>query len=106
MKIIIGVLLIGLLISVSTGAYQPSFTYLSGFDSTTLVNVVDDAINYCGKSVESLIAFYQDFTESSKIVYFFKSYLPPDQNPGTIALLGCGLVGLWGYGRVRRSRRK
>jgi hypothetical protein len=38
---------------------------------------------------------------SSKIVDFFKFYLPLDQNPGTIALLGCGLAGLWGYGRKR-----
>lgn len=104
MKIIIGVLLIGLLISVSTGAYQPSFTSFSGFDSTMLVNVVDGAFNYGGKAVESLIDFYRNIIESSKIAYFFNNYLPPDLKPGTIVLLGCGVMGLWGYGRRRMKK--
>ena len=104
MKIIIGVLLIGLLIGVSTGAYQLSFTSFSGFDSTMLVNVVDGAFNYGGKAVETLIAFYQNITESSRIVYFFNNYLPPDLNPGTIVFLGFGVMGLWGYGRRRMKK--
>ena len=104
MKIMIGVLLIGLLLCVSVGIYQPSFTTLSGFDSATLVNVMDDAIDYCGKAVEGSVVFYQDFMASSKIVYFFKYYLPPGQNPGTIVLLGCGFVGLWGFGRKRMKK--
>ena len=99
MKIIIRVLLIGLLICVSTGAYQPSLTSFSGFDSTMLVNVVDGAFDYGGKAVESLIDFYHNVLESSKFVYVFNNYLPPDLIPGTIVLLGCGVIGLWGYGR-------
>ena len=104
MKIMIGVLLIGLLLSVSVGVYQPSFTTLSRFDSNTLVNVIYDAINYCGKAVEIAIAFYQDFMASNKIVYLFKYYLPPDQNHGTIVLLGCGFLGLWGYSMKRMKK--
>jgi len=66
--------------------------------------MIGNAINCVMDSVESLIAFYQDFMESSKIVYFFKYYLQPGQKPGTIALLGCGFVGLWGYGRMRMKK--
>ena len=104
MKITIGVLFISLLLSVSMGVYQTSFTTSSGFGSTTLLNVIDDAINYCEENVESLSAYYHDFMASSKIVYFFKYYLPPDHRPGTIVLLGCGFVGLWGYGRKRMKK--
>jgi hypothetical protein len=104
MKNIIGVLLIGLFLVVSTAGSQPSFAKLPGFDVNTLLNVMDDAINYCGNAVEILIASYQTLTESSKIVYFFKYYIPPDhQNPGTIMLLGCCFVGLW-YGRKRMKK--
>jgi len=60
MKIMIGILIIGFLLIVSVGGYQPSFTTLSGFDSTTLVNVIDDAINYCEENVESLSACYEE----------------------------------------------
>ena len=41
---------------------------------------------------------------SSKIVSFFKYYLPPDRKPGAILLLGCGLVGLAAYGRRRLKK--
>jgi len=41
---------------------------------------------------------------SSKIVSFFKYYLPPDRMPGAILLLGCGLVGLAAYGRRRLKK--
>jgi len=98
------VLLTGLFLVISTAAYQPSFTKLSGFDVNTLLSVIDDAINYCGKAVESLIAFYQTLTESSKNMYFFKYYIPPDdQKPGTIMLLGCCFVGLW-YDKNRMKK--
>ncbi len=106
MKIAIGILLAGLVLGVSTGAYHPSPATLSGFDSTTLCNAMDDAIDQCGKVIESLRDGYHDFMASSRIVYFFKNLLPPDQKPGTIALLGCGLVGLWGYGRGWGSGRR
>ena len=56
MKVMIGILIIGLLLIVSMGGYQPSFTTLYGFNSSTLVNVIDDAINYCEEKVESLSA--------------------------------------------------
>jgi hypothetical protein len=106
MKIIIGILFIGLLLSDRGGAYQPSFTTLSNFDSGMLLNLIDDAIDYCVKNVESLSAYYHDFMSSSKIVYFIKYYLPPDQRPGTIVLLGCGFVfvGVWGYGWKRMKK--
>jgi len=99
MIIIIGVLFICLLLNAYAGDYLPSFISLSGFDSTTLLNVIDGTINYCKIIVESLSACYHDFMASSKIVSFFKYYLPYDQNPGTMVLLGFGFVGLWGYGR-------
>ena len=102
MKLVIGALLIGLLISISMGANQPSFTSLSRFDSTTPANVVSDVIDFCVKSVECLIANYQDFMESNKIVFFIKSSLLPDLPPSTIPLLlGGGLLGLLGYGTWR-----
>ena len=41
---------------------------------------------------------------SSKIVYFFNYYLPPDRKPGAIMLLGFGLVGLAAYGRRRLKK--
>ena len=104
LKMFIAVLVIGLLIGVSTAADHPSFTSLSDFNFIMLANVVDDAINYCGKAIGSLVAIYQDFMASSKIVYFFKSSLPLELKPGTTILLVCGLVGLWGCGRWRRSR--
>jgi hypothetical protein len=106
MKITIGILLVGLVLSVSTGGHPLSFATLSGVDSTTLANVMDDAIDQCGQVIESLGDGYHDFMASSRIVYFFKSLLPPDQKPGTIVLLGCGLVGLWGYGRGWGSGRR
>jgi len=97
MKLIFGALLIGLLVSVSMGAYQPSSISLSDFDATTLVNVVADALIFCGEAVNSLVAIYRDFMESNKILYFFKSSLPPELPPSTIPLLGSGLVGLICY---------
>jgi len=62
-----------------------------------LVNVVDDALIYCGEAVDSLVGIYQDFMESNKIVYLLKSSLPPELPPSTIPLLGSGLVGLICY---------
>jgi len=95
------ILLICFSLSVSNGVYHPSFTSLSGFDSPTCVNVVDDAIIYCGNAADSLVAIYQDFMASSRIVYLFNSYFPTDRKPGEIMLLGCGFVGLAAYGRRR-----
>jgi len=100
----IAVLVIGLLIGVSTAADPPSFTSLSDFNFIMLANVVGDAMNNCGKAIGSLVAIYQDFMASNNIVYFFKSSLPPELKSGTIILLVCGLAGLWGCGRWRRSR--
>lgn len=91
------------MLGVSTAAYRP-FTSLFDFDSTVLLKEVGDAIDYCKNADGSLIAFYHDFMSSNKIVGFFKFYLPLDQKPGTIALLGCGLAGLWGYGRKRMKK--
>jgi hypothetical protein len=102
MKFIIGILLVGLLASVSTGVYQSSSTSFHDFDSTTLVNMIDDAIMYCGNAVDSLAAVYKDFMASNRIVYFFKSSLPPELPLSTLLLLGSVLVGLAGYGRRRR----
>jgi len=98
------ILSICFLLSVSKGGYHPSFTSLSAFDSATRVNVVDDAIIYSGNAAASLVAIYQDFMDSSKIVYFFNCYLPSDRKPGVIMLLGFGLVGLAGYGRRRLKK--
>jgi len=97
MKLTICVLLIGLLVSVSMGAYQPSSISFSDIDATTLVNVIDDAIVFCKETVDSLVAIYQDFMKSNRIVYFFKSSLPPELPLSTIPLLGSGLVGLLCY---------
>jgi hypothetical protein len=105
MKKMIGALLIGLFLSVSTGAYRPSLTSLSDFDANVLLCEVGAAIDYCMSADERLSGFYHDFMSSNKIVSFFKSHLPPDQKPGTILLLGFGLVGLWGYSR-RSMKRK
>jgi hypothetical protein len=102
MKMIIGFVLIGLLVGVSTGRFHPAFTTLDGLDSSTLVNAMDDAINCAGTVIEHLSAIYHDFVASSRIVYFFEHTLLPGQKPGTIVLLGCGLAGVWGYGRIRR----
>lgn len=102
----IGVLLIGLLASVSAGDYRPSLSTLSGVDSSTLVNAMDDALLQCGKVYESLGSGYHDFMASSRVVSFFESSLPPGQKPGTIVLMGCGLAGLWMYGRGRRPGRR
>jgi len=104
LKLGIAILFAGFLLSVSKGVYHPSFTSLPSFESTTCVNVVDDAIIYCGNASECLVAIYQDFMTSSKIVSFFKYYLPPDRKPGAILLLGCGLVGLAAYGRRRLKK--
>ena len=104
MKLGIAILFTGFLLSVSKGVYHPSFTSLPSFDATTCVNVVDDAIIYCGNAAESLVAIYQDCMTSSKIAYFFNYYLPPDRKPGAIMLLGCGLVGLATYGRRRLKK--
>ena len=87
MKIAVGILLVGLDLSVSAGG-APSLATLSGVDSATHGNVMDDTIDQCGKVIESLGDGYHDFMESSRIVKFFESLLPPDQKPGTIALLG------------------
>jgi hypothetical protein len=106
MKKAIGILLVGLALSVSAGGFPPSLATLSSVDSATLGNVMDDAIDQCGIVIESIRDGYRDFMASSRIVYFFKSLLPPDQKPGTIALLGCGLVGLCGYGRRWGSGRR
>ena len=106
MKITIGILLAGLVLSVSTGGYPASLATLSGVDSATLVNVMDDAILQCGKVYESLGSGYHDFMASSRIVSFFESSPPPGRKPGTIALPGCGLAGLWMYGRGRRPGRR
>ena len=106
MKITIGILLVGLALSVSAGGFPPSLATLPSVDSATLGNVMDDAIDQCGTVIESVSDGYRDFMASSRIVHFFKSLLPPDQKPGTIALLGCGLVGLWGYGRGWGSGRR
>jgi hypothetical protein len=105
MKKMIGALLIGLFLSVSTGAYRPSLTSLSDFDANVLLYEVGVAIEYCMSADERLFAFYHDFMSSNKTVRFFKSLLPPDQKPGTIVLLGFGLVALWGYSR-RSMKRK
>ena len=107
METMIGVLLILLILlmlRVSAGVVQPSFTTLSGVDSTRLANVIDDAINYCGKAVERPTAFYQDFVASNKIVYFFNYYIPADQKPGMIMPPGCCFVGLWGYVSKRMKK--
>lgn len=104
MKIMIGVLFIGLLLCASVGIDPSSLTSLSGFESLTLIGVIDGAIIFCGKAIESIGASYHDFMKSSTIMNFFKYYLPRDQNPGTIALLCCGFVGLWGYGRKRKKK--
>lgn len=72
---------------------------MSSLDATTLGNVTGDAIDQCGEVIESLGDGYHDFMASNRIFYFFKNLLPPDQKPGTILLLGCGLMGVWGYGR-------
>jgi hypothetical protein len=55
LKVIIAVLLVGLLIGVSKGDGQPSSTSFSGFDSTMLVNGMDDAIIYCGSSTRDRV---------------------------------------------------
>jgi hypothetical protein len=104
MKKMIGALLIGLFLSVSTGAYRPSLTSLSDFDANILLYEVGAAIEYCMSADERLSGFYHDFMSSNQIVSFFKSHLPPDQKPGTILLLGFGLVVFWGYSR--RLKRK
>ena len=104
MKSGIIILSICFFLSVSNGVYHPSFTSLSGFDATTRVNIVDDAIMHCGNAAASLVAIYQDFMASSKIVYLFNDYLPPDRMPGAIMLLGFGLVGLAAYGRRRLKK--
>ena len=104
MKIGIVILFICFSLSVFQGVFHPSFTSLSGFDSSTLTDVVDNGINYGGNAAESLVAIYQDFMASSKISNFFKTYIPLDQNPGTIILLSCCFVGLLGYGRKRMKK--
>jgi hypothetical protein len=81
------ILSICFLLSVSNGVYHPSFTSLSAFDSATRVNVLDDAIIYCGNAAASLVAIYQ-----------------ADRTPGAILLLGFGLVGLAAYGRRRLKK--
>ena len=106
MKMSIGLVLIGLLVCVSTGRFHPAFTSLDVLDSPALMNAMDDAIGCAGTVIERLGAIYHDFVASSGIVYFFKNTLLPDQTPGTIVLLGCGLAGVWGYGRVRRPGRR
>lgn len=87
MKSGIVILSICFFLSVSNGVYHPSFTSLSAIDSATRVNVVDDAIMYCGNAAASLVAIYQD-----------------DRKPAAIMLLGFGLVGLAGYGRKRLKK--
>lgn len=104
MKLIIGALLFSLLVGVSMGDDQPSSMSFSDFSLTTLVNVIDDTLIGCGKAAENLVAGYQDFMKSNRIVYFFKSSLPPYVPPFTVPLLGSGLVGLLGYGTWRLIR--
>ena len=101
MKLIIGAFLLSLLVGVSMGDYQPSATSFSEFSLTTLVNVIDDALIGCGKAAVNLVTNYQEFMASNKIVYFFKSSLPPYLPSFTLPLLGSGLVGLLGYGTWR-----
>ena len=104
MKILLGAVFVGILFGLFTGAIEPSGSSLPDFASTTLVDTVDDAVDFCREAVESIISYYENFMETSEIVSFFKYHLPPDQNPGTVVLVGCGLVGLVGFGW--RKRRK
>jgi len=104
LKIIFGALLIALFLGLTSGDYHPSFASVSGFDSYSLVDIVDGAMNYCGNTAESLVGMYQDFMASSRTVYFFNHCLPSDQNPGRALLLGLGLVGLAGFGRRRLKK--
>lgn len=104
MKLFIGALLLILLVGFSMGNNQSSSMSFSDFSVTMLVNVIDDTLIGCGKAAENLVAGYQDFLKSNRIVYFFKSSLPPYLPPFTLPLLGSGLIGLLGYGTWRLIR--
>jgi hypothetical protein len=81
LKIRIAILLFGLLLSVSRGAYHPSFTSFSGFDTTTLADVVDDACDYCGDATDGLVAIYQDLMAPVKSCTSSITTYCPDRNP-------------------------
>jgi hypothetical protein len=104
MKLIIGALLLSLFVGFYMGNNQSSSMSFSDFSVTTLVNVIDDTLIGCGKAAETLVAGYQDFMKSNKIVFFFKSSLPPYLPSFTLPLLGSGLIGLLGYSAWRLIR--
>jgi hypothetical protein len=77
LNIRIALLLIGLFLSVSKGAFHPSFTSFSGFDSTTLADVANGASDDYGKAAESLVTIYRDLMAPVRsCTSSFTTYLP------------------------------